>query len=212
MGIPLANLDTATYVFPQFDSPRDRLILLVTTRRPYDKARFLAAIKPEGPGQTVAGLEVHPANPNDHVVFVNDRCFCMVEGSTLDGAAALAQRMVAAARPTREPGMTYYQVFVGKGAAWERQPRGLRFTDFTDGTSNTLMVAEAAEPVIWTKPDDLAFDPDKPLPKLGGHFPGGFNAAFMDGSVRFLHQTMSEKTLKALITRNGGEVVRPDDQ
>ena len=87
-----------------------------------------------------------------------------------------------------------------------------KITDMTDGTSNTLMVAEAAEPVIWTKPDDLAFDPDKPLPKLGGHFPGGFNAAFMDGSVRFLHQTMSEKTLKALITRNGGEVVRPDDQ
>jgi prepilin-type processing-associated H-X9-DG protein len=109
--------------------------------------------------------------------------------------------------PAKEPGLTYYQVFVGKGAAWERQPRGQRLTDFTDGTSNTLMVVEAADAVTWTKPDDLAFDPEKPLPKVGGHFPGGFNAAFMDGSVRFFRSTLDPVVLKALITRDGGEVI-----
>ena len=106
--------------------------------------------------------------------------------------------------------MTYYQVFVGKGAGWERQSNGTRFADITDGTSNTLMVAEAANAVPWTKPDDLEFDPEKPLPKLGGHFPGGFNVLFMDGSVRFIRSTIDQVTLKALITRNGGELVGAD--
>jgi hypothetical protein len=114
------------------------------------------------------------------------------------------------AQPTKEPGRTFYQAFVGKGAGWERQARGLRIADFTDGTSNTIVIAEAAEPVIWSKPDDLEFDPDRTLPKLGGHFPAGFNAVFMDGSVRFIRSTVDEKTLKALITRNGGETINPD--
>ena len=69
------------------------------------------------------------------------------------------------------------------------------------------MVAEAAKGVPWTKPDDLAFDPDGPLPKLGGAFPGGHNTLFCDGSVRFLSARIDPKVLRALITRNGGEVI-----
>ena len=76
-----------------------------------------------------------------------------------------------------------------------------------DGVSNTMAVAEAARPVIWTKPDELAYDPKGPAPKVGGGvFEGGFNAAFYDGSVRFLPSSTSEKTLRALITPNGGEI------
>jgi prepilin-type N-terminal cleavage/methylation domain-containing protein/prepilin-type processing-associated H-X9-DG protein len=41
--------------------------------------------------------------------------------------------------------------------------------------------------------------------------PGGANAVFADGSVRFLHKSMSIKTLAALVTRAGGEVVSGDD-
>jgi hypothetical protein len=69
------------------------------------------------------------------------------------------------------------------------------------------MVVEAGDPVPWTKPDDLVFDPEKPLPKLGGEFPDIFNAAFCDGSVHEVTKKIDDKTLRALITRNGGEPV-----
>ena len=101
---------------------------------------------------------------------------------------------------------TAYRVFTGKSAAFE-DPAGPKLQDFSDGTSNTIIVVEAGETVPWTKPDDLEYDAAKPLPKFGGYFKGGFNAAFADGSVRFLSETVSEKNLRALITRNGGELI-----
>jgi hypothetical protein len=104
------------------------------------------------------------------------------------------------------PTGTYYQGFVGEGAVFEGK-EGLRITDITDGTSNTLLVVEAGEPVPWTKPEDLPFDAKKPVPKLGGLFPEVFYAAFCDGFVRPIKKTIDEQTLRAMITRNGGEVV-----
>jgi hypothetical protein len=107
-----------------------------------------------------------------------------------------------------ESGLTHYQGFLGKGAAFEGK-RGLRLADFTDGLSNTIMVTEAARGVPWTKPDDLPFDPDGPLPRLGGVLPGFHHALFGDGSVRTLSAKIDPKTLRLLITRNDGEVI-PD--
>src|SRR5207245_486756 len=83
---------------------------------------------------------------------------------------------------TMEPA-TVYQAFAGPGAFFEGTKELSFGADFPDGTSNTLMIAEAAKPVPWTKPEDLPYDPAKPLPKLGGHTPHGFSAAFVDGSV-----------------------------
>jgi hypothetical protein len=118
------------------------------------------------------------------------------------------------AAPTDEKSVkaheTFYQAFVGKGTVFEGK-KGIRITDITDGTSNTVMFVEAGKAVPWTKPEDIPYDAAKPVPKLGGlGFPNGFSAAFCDGSVRFVSRTISEKTLRAAITRNGGEVLGAD--
>ena len=76
---------------------------------------------------------------------------------------------------------------------------------FPDGLPNTLLVVEAGRPVPWTKPDDVAYDPKKPVPALGGAFAGVFHAAFADGTVRALPRRIGEKTLRAIITPAGGE-------
>jgi prepilin-type processing-associated H-X9-DG protein len=93
----------------------------------------------------------------------------------------------------------------------------VKLQDVTDGTSNTIMVIEAgdANAVIWTKPDDWQVDPD---PNTAGVFTShtgmrakGTNVGFADGSVRFLHETISPRLLRALLTRNGTEVISADD-
>jgi hypothetical protein len=111
---------------------------------------------------------------------------------------------------TKEKFATFYQGFYGKGAAWEGT-KGLRFpADFVDGTSNTILLVEAAKPVPWSKPEDIPFDAGKLWPKVGGQFKNGFNAALADGSVRFLTRKLTEATFRAAITRNGGEVLGDD--
>jgi hypothetical protein len=113
---------------------------------------------------------------------------------------------------TKEPGWTHYRVFVDGGALFDRTAKGPRLTEIADGTSNTFLAVEAADAVPWTKPDDLVFNPAKPLPKLGADPKGGgFVAVLCDGSVRFVKKSVAEMTLKAMITRGGGEAIGPND-
>jgi hypothetical protein len=109
------------------------------------------------------------------------------------------------------PGMTNYRGIAGPGAGFEPGKK-LRIVDFTDGTSNTILVVETGEAAEWAKPgSDLPFDPKKAPPKVAPLHAGGFLAAFADGSVRFIANTVAEKSLKAMMTRNGGEVI-PNDR
>ena len=120
-------------------------------------------------------------------------------------------------RANVEPGTTTYRVFVGAGALFEKgQDTGIQ--QITDGTSNTLMIAESTDAVPWTKPDaELPFDPAQVDPEAkpslfgeGSLHPGGFNAAMADGSVRFFKTTINFNVFRALITRAGGEVIDAD--
>jgi hypothetical protein len=110
------------------------------------------------------------------------------------------------ATPNQPSTMSSYYVLTGKETAFPGE-KGLRFTHITDGTSNTLLAVEAKCDIPWTKPEDLAYDAKKPLPKFGGYFQDGFNAALCDGSVRFLKNTVAERVMRALITASGGEVI-----
>jgi hypothetical protein len=112
--------------------------------------------------------------------------------------------------PTRKapPGHTFYRVFVGPNTVFEDGKKASILT-IKDGTSNTLLIVEAADAVPWTKADELVFDPAGPLPKVGDPAKGGaFAAALADGSV-FTFPAVDDNTLRALITASGGELVDP---
>ncbi len=106
-------------------------------------------------------------------------------------------------------GMTYLRSFTGDAAVMPvgKVSRGrLLLSDIPDRASHTLMVVEAAEAVEWTRPDDLPFpDVTSPLPKLGGVFNGGFHGLMCDGSVYFFPASVSEPSVRALITIAGND-------
>jgi hypothetical protein len=108
------------------------------------------------------------------------------------------------------PHHTAVKVFVGPGAAFEG-PEGLKMPeDFPDGIYDTLFVAEAGPPVPWTKPEDLPYFPDRPLPDLQSYFQDSFRARSVGGSLYWVKKGTGEATLRAAITRNGGDVLGLD--
>jgi len=110
---------------------------------------------------------------------------------------------------------TFYQVFAGKRSAFDPTAKGgVGLREMIDGTSNTLAVVEARRAVPWTKPEDLPFEFDA-SPKeatalrdrLGGHFGDVFQALFADGSVRMIGRSINLGVLRAIISRDGKEIV-----
>ncbi|HEV3118641.1 MAG TPA: DUF1559 domain-containing protein, partial [Gemmataceae bacterium] len=108
-----------------------------------------------------------------------------------------------------QEGKTRILAPVGAAMMFTGTNRPVQIKEVTDGTSNTIMVLEAlpGQAVIWTKPDDLQIDPREPAKGLLDERSTGFNAAFADGSVHFIPATIDAKTLFALFTRNGGEII-----
>ncbi len=118
-------------------------------------------------------------------------------------------------RSQADPGKTNYLgnateggIFVAPSKSG-KTPRGTRFRDIRDGTSNTIMVLEVSDTaaVIWTRPDDFEMAPDNPLRGLAGVWPDVFMAGFCDGSVRPIKFLIDRDALKALLTRAGGELI-----
>jgi uncharacterized protein (TIGR03067 family) len=111
----------------------------------------------------------------------------------------------------KEAGVTYYQVFVGKGAVFEERKQ-ITIKDVADGTSMTILIMEAGEAVPWTKPADIPYDPAKPIPKLGGMLGDGYMSfTYADGSSLVQRNVGNNKVLHAAITRNDGELFSWDD-
>ncbi len=90
-----------------------------------------------------------------------------------------------------------------------------RIADIRDGTTKTLMISEDA---LWKDGQwinarnvfDQAFAINKAPAfenDIRSRHPSGANGLFCDGSARFLEENMDLKTLAAICTRDGGEIV-----
>lgn len=111
------------------------------------------------------------------------------------------------------PTETNYMMIVGPDAVSDGP--GPRYVhSIPDGSSKTIMFVEVTGTgVHWTEPRDLNTEEiDFTLSaesgaRIGGAHATVFNAAFCDGTVRSLSNSMTPEKMKALSTIDGGEDV-----
>ena len=94
--------------------------------------------------------------------------------------------------------------------------RAVTISEIRDGTSNTIIVAEdtgrgTAMDGQWANGENV-FDQGTKINlhmhnEMWSDHSGGVMVALADGSVHFLSETIDPKTLEALCTRAGGEVI-----
>jgi type II secretory pathway pseudopilin PulG len=110
---------------------------------------------------------------------------------------------------------TSYLFFAGKGSAFETSP--VSMNSITDGTSNTLVLAEINNSgVIWTQPTDLdtaqldfmihSTKEGRPG-QLNTNSPRGLNVGLMDGSVRVLPKDTPAMDIKSAVDPRDGRAV-----
>lgn len=106
---------------------------------------------------------------------------------------------------------TSYVIVRGKETAW---PGSLPLDDdsLSDGGGETLLIVEVKNSGIhWMEPRDLDFQTltmriNPPRAQgLSSNHPHGCNAACCDGSVHFLDDDLPPASLRALLTKAGGE-------
>ena len=99
--------------------------------------------------------------------------------------------------------LTKFQYFTGPNTMFPDPLRKVGLQDIKDGTSNTFLFAQAATPVQWSQPADMAIgDGALPLPA------DTFIAAFCDGSVRLLdRRRVDDGVLRQVINPNDGQLL-----
>ncbi len=103
------------------------------------------------------------------------------------------------------PGMTRFRVFVGDASPFpltvgpNKDVLGRSIEELGIDRDKTILVVEVGEPVPWTKPDELIYAADLPLPKLGAFF-GYIQGVMADGSYGEVPGNTSETELRRMIT------------
>ena len=84
-----------------------------------------------------------------------------------------------------------------------------KFIDVKDGSSNTiaLVYTNPSKAVYWTKPSDWEVDLNNPWDGLKRAGDQTAVVAFADSSVHIISVDLPKQDWKALLTRDGGEVV-----
>jgi hypothetical protein len=118
-----------------------------------------------------------------------------------------------------QPGQseTCYQVFTGPGTPFNGRQQAQMPGSFTDGTSNTGLIFEAAKAVPWTSPQDLPYTAPargRAVPSLrhllGGHFGNTFHVAMADGTVVAVSKNVRDQTLHLAINPADGQPLPAD--
>ena len=105
---------------------------------------------------------------------------------------------------------THFQGLDGPGALFERGKRLAFPAGIPDGTSNTLAVLVAGDPVEWAKPADIAFDPKAPKVPASP-YPNVLLVGMADGSVRAVGPKVPADLFRRLAVRDDGEVIDHDE-
>lgn len=113
--------------------------------------------------------------------------------------------------PAAKPGHTHFQVCAGRDTLFPLQgrPPTMFLLTATKGASNTILVAIAAKPVPWTKPEDIVIDKEAIKTKLYLRA-GGTPILLCDGSVPTIMPTVKEKSLRTAILFSDNDVLPAD--
>jgi Protein of unknown function (DUF1559) len=97
-------------------------------------------------------------------------------------------------------------VFTGEGTIFEGK-KGLRKAD---ARKQAILLAHLPNDagVYWTKPSDLAYAADKPLPQLFGRYGGRLQVMLVDGTFRNIDQGTDEKALRDLIEQSSPKATK----
>jgi prepilin-type processing-associated H-X9-DG protein len=113
---------------------------------------------------------------------------------------------------TDSPEKTCYQVVVDPSGIFSGAT-STKISEITDGTSSTILVieSESENAVPWMSPDDADMATFLALGQtLRPNHTGGSNAAFADGSVKFLASSIDQAVAQSLVTKAGGEAAIPN--
>ncbi|MEC8556369.1 MAG: hypothetical protein VXZ82_15270 [Planctomycetota bacterium] len=82
-----------------------------------------------------------------------------------------------------------------------------KLDELRDDPTTTILVSKVLARISWISPEDVVLNPAESLPKLSGRYPVAWRVAMADRSVQRIPSETSDATLRAMMTRDGGEVV-----